>query len=176
MCCARRRETVVSTAGRTLAAQLDLGDGIFKALAAKQLSNAASQGLDAQQQDTTLSVAQGYFELVVYSDTEGLVDDPGDYSPHSGYKLYSMEGQGLQSVENRSATDWREPKTLRLGVGRYLVTAFAPHVGLVSVPVVIGDEQTTIVDLNHEVLPGSSVGEQWVRLPNGQVIGAKAQP
>lgn len=89
--------------------------------------------------------------------------------------LYSMAGQVLQSVENRSATDWREPKTLRLGVGRYLVTALAPRVGLVSVPVVIGEEQITVVDLNHEVLPGLSVaGEQWVRLPNGQVIGSKA--
>lgn len=115
--------------------------------------------------------------LIVYSDTEAPVGDPGDYSPHTGYKLYSMEGQVLQSVQNRSATDWREPKTLRLGVGRYLVTAFAPRVGLVSVPVVIGEEQITVVDLNHEVLPGSVVaGEQWVRLPNGQVIGSKAQP
>lgn len=50
--------------GATVTAQLDLGDGIFKALAAKQLVNAASRGLEAQQQDTTLSAAQGYFELV----------------------------------------------------------------------------------------------------------------
>lgn len=50
--------------GATVTAQLDLGDGIFKSLAAKQLVNAASQGLDALQQDTTLSAAQGYFELV----------------------------------------------------------------------------------------------------------------
>ena len=115
--------------------------------------------------------------LIVYSDTEGPVGDPGDYSPHSGYKLYSMAGKLLQSVENRSATDGREPKTLRLGIGRYLVTASAPRVGLVSVPVVIGEEQITVVDLNQEVLPSLLVaGEQWVRLPNGQVIGSKAQP
>ncbi len=46
-----------------MTAQLDLGEGIFKALAAKQLVNAASLGLDVQQQDATLSAAQGYFEL-----------------------------------------------------------------------------------------------------------------
>ncbi len=49
--------------GATVTAQLDLGEGIFKALAAKQLVNAASLGLDVQQQDATLSAAQGYFEL-----------------------------------------------------------------------------------------------------------------
>jgi hypothetical protein len=49
-------------------------------------------------------------------------------------------------------------------------------VGLVSVPVVIAEEQVTVIDFNQEVLPNSLVaGDQWVRLPNGQIIGYKAQ-
>jgi len=114
--------------------------------------------------------------MIVYTDTEGPLGDPGDFSPHSGYKLYSMDGRLLQTVENRSVTDGRQPKTLRLGVGRYMVTALAPRVGPVSVPVVIGEEQVTVVDLNREVLPNLlAAGEEWVRLPNGQVIGSRAQ-
>jgi len=114
--------------------------------------------------------------MIVYTDTEGPLADPADYSPHTGYKLYSMDGRLLQAVENRSVTDGRQPKALRLGVGRYLVTASAPRVGLVSIPVVIGEEQVTVVDLNREVLPNLLVaGEEWVRLPNGEIIGSKAQ-
>ena len=114
--------------------------------------------------------------MIVYTDTQGPVADPGDYSPHSSYELYSMDGKLLQTVENRSATDGRQPKMLRLAVGRYQVTADAPRVGLVSIPIVIAEEQTTVVDLNREVLPHLLVaGEDWVRLPNGVVIGSKAQ-
>ena len=49
--------------GAALTAQMDLGDAIYKLLAAKQLVQASGHALDAQRQDTTLSAAQGYFEL-----------------------------------------------------------------------------------------------------------------
>ena len=42
---------------------MDLGDAIYKSLAAKQLVKASDQALEAQRQDTTLNAAQGYFEL-----------------------------------------------------------------------------------------------------------------
>ena len=49
--------------GAALTAQMDLGDAIYKSLAAKQLVKASDQALEAQRQDSTLSAAQGYFEL-----------------------------------------------------------------------------------------------------------------
>ena len=49
--------------GGALTAQMDLGDAIYKSLAAKQLVKASDQALEAQRQDSTLSAAQGYFEL-----------------------------------------------------------------------------------------------------------------
>jgi outer membrane protein TolC len=49
--------------GAALAAQMDLGDAIYKSLAAKQLVKASDQALEAQRQDSTLSAAQGYFDL-----------------------------------------------------------------------------------------------------------------
>jgi outer membrane protein TolC len=49
--------------GAALTAQMDLGDAIYRSLAAKQLVKASDHALDAQRQDTTLSAAQGYCEL-----------------------------------------------------------------------------------------------------------------
>lgn len=49
--------------GAALTVQMDLGDAIYKSLAAKQLVKASDQALEAQRQDSTLSAAQGYFDL-----------------------------------------------------------------------------------------------------------------
>ena len=49
--------------GAAVTAQMDLGDAIYKSLAAKQLVKASDQALEAQRQDSMLSAAQGYFEL-----------------------------------------------------------------------------------------------------------------
>ncbi|PYM16672.1 MAG: hypothetical protein DME18_00935 [Verrucomicrobia bacterium] len=49
--------------GGSLTAQMDLGDAIYKSLAAKQLVKAADHALDAQRQDAVVAAAQGYFEL-----------------------------------------------------------------------------------------------------------------
>jgi len=50
--------------GVTLTAQLVLGDAIYNSLAAKQLVKASDQALETQRQQTVLSAAQGYFDLV----------------------------------------------------------------------------------------------------------------
>ncbi len=50
--------------GATLTAQVALGDAIYNSLATKQLVKASDQALETQRQDTTLSAAQGYFDLV----------------------------------------------------------------------------------------------------------------
>ena len=49
--------------GSTIGAQTDVGDAIFKSLEAHQLVKAARHGLDAQQQETILEAARGYFDL-----------------------------------------------------------------------------------------------------------------
>ena len=57
--------------GATLTAQLALGDAIYNSLAAKQLVQASTQGLEAQRLDTLLAAAQGYFDL---AKAKGLVE------------------------------------------------------------------------------------------------------
>src|ERR1051325_1559025 len=49
--------------GATVGVQLDLGDALFKALAAKQLARAADHALEAQRQESVYGAARGYFEL-----------------------------------------------------------------------------------------------------------------
>src|SRR5438093_7409580 len=58
--------------GGTFAAQTDIGDAIFKSLEAHQLSKAARHGLDAQEQETILTAARGYFDLAAAHEAVGV--------------------------------------------------------------------------------------------------------
>ncbi len=49
--------------GATLTGQWELGDAIYRRLAAKQLEYAAGHALEAQHQDTVLAAAREYFDL-----------------------------------------------------------------------------------------------------------------
>lgn len=50
--------------GATLGAQVDLGEAIYKRLAAKQQMQAAGHALATQQQESTAAAALGYFDLL----------------------------------------------------------------------------------------------------------------
>src|SRR5437867_8968344 len=58
--------------GGTVFAQTDVGDAIFKSLEAHQLSKAARHGLDAQEQQTILEAARGYFDLAAAHEAVGI--------------------------------------------------------------------------------------------------------
>jgi len=53
-----------TTYGPAVTAQLDIGDATFSTLAAQQTAVASSAALSAQQQDSALSAAAGYFDLL----------------------------------------------------------------------------------------------------------------
>ena len=58
--------------GGTIIAQTDLGDAIFKSLTAHQLVKAAGHACDAQRQDSIVSAAQAYFDLVATHSAAGV--------------------------------------------------------------------------------------------------------
>ena len=58
--------------GGTVVAETDVGDAIFKSLEANQLTKAARHGLDAQQQETILAAALGYFNLAAAHEAVGV--------------------------------------------------------------------------------------------------------
>jgi outer membrane protein TolC len=70
--------------GGVIGGQLDLGDGIYKSLAARQLVKAAEFGVESQRQDSVLTAALGYFDLAktqsAVSVTEEAVRISQDYA------------------------------------------------------------------------------------------------
>ncbi|MEO6785989.1 MAG: efflux RND transporter permease subunit, partial [Chthoniobacteraceae bacterium] len=58
--------------GGALVSQLDLGDAIYKKLAAKQVQYAAGHALEARRQDSILAAAQGYFDLAFAHGAAGV--------------------------------------------------------------------------------------------------------
>jgi outer membrane protein TolC len=61
--------------GATLGVQLDIGDAIYKSLAAKQIARAAGHALEAQRQETVLAAAQGYFDLALSQGATGVANE-----------------------------------------------------------------------------------------------------
>ena len=70
--------------GATIGVQLDLGDALYKSLAAKQLAKAASHALEAQRQESVLAAAQGYFDLATADSAVGVAKEAVRIS--SGYE------------------------------------------------------------------------------------------
>jgi hypothetical protein len=115
--------------------------------------------------------------LMVYSATE--VDDAANaYFPvHSAYTISDAGGKLLRHVDNRTGSFEQTPVTVPLPAGNYKVRARATNAGTVEVPVVIKEGKTTVVDLEGATLPQRrpTGAGQWVRLPNGQVIGMRVE-
>lgn len=61
--------------GAALIGQWELGDAIYRKLAAKQLEHAANHALEAQRQDSVLAAARDYFELALAQAAVGVNRD-----------------------------------------------------------------------------------------------------
>ena len=81
--------------GVTLAAQVDLGDAIYKSLAAKQLVKASDQALETKRQDTILSAAQGYFELTRTKAVADVITNALRTSQEYQQQLHEAVGAGI---------------------------------------------------------------------------------
>ena len=83
------------TVGGALAAQWDLGDAIYKSLAAKQLAKAADQGLEIQRQDSTLAAALGYYDLARAQAMVEVVREALNISQDYQKQLHEAVGAGI---------------------------------------------------------------------------------
>ena len=83
------------TAGGTLTAQMDLGDAIYKSLAAKQLVKAADHALESQRQDFTFAAAQGYYDLAKAKAVVGVFTEALDVSSNYQAQLHEAFGAGI---------------------------------------------------------------------------------
>ena len=63
------------TVGPVIAAQVDLGDAIYKNLASRQLVKAAEFGVESQRQESILAAALGYFDLAKAQAAVGVAQE-----------------------------------------------------------------------------------------------------
>ncbi len=75
------------TAGPAVVAQLDLGDAIYKRLAAKQFTMAASHGVAAQKQQSILAATESYFELARWQANVRVADEAVHISKDYGDQI-----------------------------------------------------------------------------------------
>jgi hypothetical protein len=112
--------------------------------------------------------------LVVYSDTEYASADR-EYPVHTPYTVLTPEGQVVREVENRLGAVDKEPTPVALPAGRYRVVARDDQYGRIDLLAVVEAGRKTVVDLNEDFLPPRTTrGDQWVRLPSGQIIGTRS--
>jgi len=83
------------TVGGVLTAQMDLGDAVYKSLAAKQLVNAADHALESQRQDSTLAAAQGYYDLAKAKAIVEVVKEALSISQDYQKQLHDAVGAGI---------------------------------------------------------------------------------
>jgi hypothetical protein len=125
-----------------------------------------------------INVEAGQGRLLVYTARDVGIGDPVAYFPtHSAYRILNDDGTPLRTVDNRSSTFDQQPLTVTLPVGKYKVKGRATNAGEVIVPVVVAENKTTVVDLEGSVFPqhGPTGAGQWIRLPDGKVIGMREE-
>lgn len=113
--------------------------------------------------------------LIVYSATRVSSSEQSEYPVHTGYTVYTQNNQLFKDVDNLAGTFAQDPEKVTLPPGRYQVKALAVRSGEVIVPVVILMGETTVVDLDGTALTqGAGSQGDWVRLPDGHVVGRAA--
>jgi hypothetical protein len=91
--------------------------------------------------------------LKVFTATERHADDlttsrfEGYTYPHSSYEIKNPDGALVKEVRNHASFLDESPDVVKLAPGKYTVLAQSTS-GFVSVPVVIEDGKTTVVDLD----------------------------
>jgi hypothetical protein len=117
--------------------------------------------------------------LVVFSayDQDAHFNDLPYRRVHSDYRILTKDDKLVQTVHNDNGTSAGGPKAVLLPAGQYQVVAQANGYGAVTVPVVIGINQTTTVHLEGGNPWGSKVPSEQanpVRLPDGEIVGWRA--
>ena len=109
--------------------------------------------------------------------SDSLSGDSGFTMEYSGYKILSSSGSVVKFVSNNDGQTVVRPSQVELPAGSYLVEAEAEKYGEVTVPVVIAEGQSTVLNLGDS--------DYWLRnarpnvtnavcFPDGRMIGWRA--
>ncbi len=115
--------------------------------------------------------------LQVFSSTTQVNDGGIFYLPHTSYRIYSTNGSFIKFVRNHTASTDQRPEMVKLPAGDCSVTATCDGMGVVKVPVTISGSQVTAVYLDNSPMKEAQGADekQLVHLPNGKIVGWKAQ-
>jgi hypothetical protein len=122
-----------------------------------------------------ISLKNGQGQLVVYSALEVANPAGSDFPTHAGYEIDDANGKMVRRVDNRTGSFYQTPESVSLPPGEYKVKAPATNHGLVTVAVIVKENETTTLDLDgsHFRQHKPTGAGQWVRLPSGEVIGMR---
>jgi len=81
--------------GATVGAQLDIGDAIYKSLAARQQARAAGYAVAAQRQETAATAAQNYFALLLAQAAVGIAGESVRLSTNYEAQIREAVSAGL---------------------------------------------------------------------------------
>ncbi len=117
--------------------------------------------------------------LTVHTATEQYPDgDNTNANVHTDYQIYTPDGRLFKQVSNSLGPRSEIPVTVKLPKGSYSVVAQSEIVGAVTIPVVVETGKTTELHLEREKdwkrVAVNARESDLVRLPNGQVIGYRA--
>ncbi len=116
--------------------------------------------------------------LRVYSATETHeIGENTYYYPHTGYKILGKAGKLWKYVPNHTANEDESPTWVAVPVGNYIVKAQSDLYAVVDVPVVIQEDQITVLHLDSGWRPPGNVShDEIVYLPNGVAVGWRSGP
>jgi hypothetical protein len=111
--------------------------------------------------------------LVVYSGWDRLGTLDSEHRKHTSYTIHAAQEERTIRVWNRMGSFGGEPEMVRLSPGRYWIEAGGTNVGEVRIPVVVRGGETTVVYLDGTTEPDAPwrLGTNWIRQPNGLILG-----
>jgi hypothetical protein len=114
-------------------------------------------------------------ELKVYSAARVTFNSQSEYPVHTPYTILTLHGKLVRHVQNVAGLFGQDPERVSLPQGSYRIRALSAESGDVLITVVIVPGKTTVVDLDGTALPQDKEAQgQWVRLPDGHVVGWQA--
>lgn len=122
-----------------------------------------------------INLNNGQGQLVVYTALEVVNASNSDFPTHVGYEIDDTNGKLIRRVDNRTGSFYQTPMSVPLPPGEYKVKALATNHGIVTVPVIVKENEVTTLDLegSHFRQHKPTGAGQWVRLPSGEVIGMR---
>jgi hypothetical protein len=116
--------------------------------------------------------------LIVYSAWDRFDTLDAEHQRHTPYQVLSEQGALVARVRNQAGSFGQDPSAVSLSPGRYWVEARATNAGQVRVPILIREGLNTVVYLDGVAGPTLSPAPlaqvDWVRQPNGRIVGWKA--